>query len=136
MNSLDFLRDHSRPFAVRLTWTRPWEISRTLLCASAALYLICQVAVLLRKEESSSEVLAELHQTTDRLRRVESTLEILEKTVGQLLEEKHERVKRMLSVKLPKFRKRRKKKKRRRSTRSFRREIRILKRKMKVVEKR
>ncbi|KXJ06138.1 hypothetical protein AC249_AIPGENE20445, partial [Exaiptasia diaphana] len=70
---------------------------------------------------------------------MESALEILEKTVGQLLKEKHERVKRMLSVKPPKLRRRgkkKKKKKRRRSVRSFRRDIRFLKHKMKVFEKR
>jgi len=90
--------------------------------------------VLLRDEECSSNVLTELHRTTDRLHVVESSLEIMQKTVLELLNEKHERTKRMLpDLQIGRLKM---KMKRRRTIRSFRREIRFLRRKMRGFEKR
>lgn len=134
MNSLDALKDHSRHLNDRFSGTKHWEISKTVLYMSAAVYLLAQVIILLRRDDCSSHVLTELHRTTDRLHVVESSLEVLQKTVVQLLSEKHERAKRMVPDLRPVRLKR--KMKRRRRIRSFRREIRVLRRKMKVFEKR
>lgn len=134
MDSLVALKDHSRQLSDRLACTRHWEISKTIMYLSVAVYLMCQISILLRRQQCSNDLLTELHHTTDRLHRVESSLEVLQKTVLQL-KEKHDRTKRMVPV-IKTGGWRRKKKKRRRSLRSFRREIRSLRKKMKVFEKR
>ncbi|KAK3747758.1 hypothetical protein QZH41_008790, partial [Actinostola sp. cb2023] len=133
MNTIVLLKGYTRQLPARMVASKHGEIGKTILCVAVAVYLACQIIVLLRKDEYGGvDVLAELHQTKDRLHRVESSLQILEKTVVRLLREKHDRTKRM-AVTIPRgFYKR----KRRRSTRSFRRDIRYLKRKMKAFEKR
>ncbi|XP_031561473.1 uncharacterized protein LOC116297394 isoform X2 [Actinia tenebrosa] len=131
MKVLGQLKLYFTRFLALLAGTHHGEISKTILCVTTALYLACQIVVVLNRDQCSAKVLAELSRANERLHRVESTLETLEHTVVGLLKDKGrtrgivERVVRSTHGRAG-----------RQATRRSRNEIRYLKRKMKSLEKR
>jgi hypothetical protein len=131
MKVLAWLKFCFTRLAALLAGTQHVEIGKTLLCFTTVIYLACQIVVSLNSDHSNGEVLNELYEANDRLLRVESSLETLEKTVVRLLKDK-ERTRLMAESVLHAAHGRT----RRQATKTFRSEIRYLKRKMKSLEKR
>lgn len=130
MSVVDHLKFYLTRLLAFLAGTQHGEISKTILCLTTALYLACQIVVVLNRDHCSTKVLTELSQAHDRMHRVEYSLETLEKTVVGLLKDK-ERTRVMVERVVRSTHGRA----RREATRKHRNEIRYLKRKLKSLEK-
>lgn len=131
MNVVDHLKFYFTRLLACLAGTQHGEISKTILCLTTALYLTCQIVVVLNRDQCSAKVLTELSQANDRMHRVESSLETLEKTVVGLLKDKEQTL-----VMVGRVVRATHGRARREATKTHRKEIRYLKRKLKSLEKR